>query len=72
MKDQTNAYNSKERTRESYLMTKTTDELSVDPIWHKFVQECINENGYSWYYHARQQPFGRYIKMNYSKTRRTK
>ena len=72
MKEQTNAYNSKERTKESYLMTKTADELSVDPNWHKFVQECISENGYSWHYYARQQPFGKYIKMNYSKTRRTK
>ena len=50
-------------------MSKSTDELSKDPKWHKFVKECIDEHGYSWYYFVRQQPFGRYIKLNYSKKR---
>jgi len=41
---------SDERTRTSYLMSKDTDELSKDPKWHKFVQECILEHGYAWQY----------------------
>jgi len=70
MKERKNNYESKERTKKSYLMTKTTDELSVDPNWYNFVQECIDEHGYSWQHYARQKPFGKYIKMNYSKTRK--
>lgn len=69
MKEQSKNYESKERKNESYLMTKSTDELCEDPKWHKFVQECIEEHGYSWYHHARQQKFGKHIKLNYSKKR---
>ena len=60
----------KERVSTSYLMSKSTEELSNDPQWHKFVNDCIKEHGYAWYYHATQQPFGTYAKMNYSKTRK--
>jgi NADH:ubiquinone oxidoreductase subunit len=69
MKEQRKNYESKERTKRSYLMSKTSEELSVDPKWHNFVQECINEHGYSWYYHTSQQRFGKYIKLNFSKKR---
>ncbi len=62
-------YKSRERVNTSYLMSKSTDELSKDPKWHKFVKECIEEHGYSWYYYVRQQPFVRYVKLNYSKKR---
>ena len=70
MSEKSSAYKSRERVNTSYLMSKSTDELSKDPKWHKFVKECIEEHGYSWYYFVRQQPFGSYVKLNYSKTRR--
>ena len=69
MKEQSKNYESKERKKTSYLMSKDTDELSTDPKWHEFVQECIKEHGYSWYYYMNQQPFGKYVKLNYSKKR---
>lgn len=69
MKEKSSAYKSRERVNTSYLMSKDTDELSKDPKWHEFVQECIKEHGYSWYYNMSQQPFGKYVKLNYSKKR---
>ena len=41
---------SNERTMTSYLMSKTADQLVKDKKYHKFVQDCITEHGYSWQY----------------------
>jgi len=41
---------SNERTMTSYLMSKTADQLVKDKKYHKFVQDCIAEHGYSWQY----------------------
>lgn len=63
---------SKERAGGSYLSTKNTEELSKSTRWHKFVKECIEEHGYSWYYFVKQQKFGKHVKLNYSKKRSIK
>lgn len=60
---------SKERTRVSYLMSKTHEELAEDLKWQAFVQECIDEHGYAWQYNF---PKESYKSKKYNGNRREK